>query len=362
MKIILRKIVSLFIASLIIFIAGDLLSPISKLIEISRKKTQENKILKVAYSNKTADKNEDLNCHFFNYDEFVSFISSLSNQKYALELVDYLEQHSRKANFVTPDIKNYLTQNNYKFAMPYNLNKNWTGRLFLNDNGNIKTFPSNIFEKGEYFENNPSKFVYYYFTKDDFIDYLVCSGMPPKIAIDFEKKLRKPDFSKESENYGNEDTTLLDSTRHIMNNMGYTYSIPVVNGVWNTILNIKRNDKIYTITSNNFKFYSKYFHYESHVPIDVNGTTYNYIFYDYNWELFSKTFFNSHNLLSIINEMINSYTVENLIENEDLVSEVKNKMIEGNYMFSEPYFPETNKCLGIRNVMINNKFYTFISK
>lgn len=357
-----NKTILFILAAIFIFIAGDLLSPISKIMEINRRESQEKKILKAAYSNKPAEKKEDLNCRFFNYDDFTNYISSLTNQEYALDLVNYLKKHSQKANFIDLDIKNCLIQNNYKIAMPYAINQNWTGRFFLNDNGNIKTFPPIIFEKGEYFENNPSKYVYYYFTKDDFIDYLVCSGIPPKIAIDFEKKLQRPDFSKESENYGNEDPSLLDSTRLIMDTMQYSYSIPVVNGVWNTILNIKRNDRIYTITSNKFKFYSDYFHYEENVPIDVNGTTYNYVLYDYNWEIFSGTFFNSYNLITILNKIKNNYIEENMVENKDLVPGVKEKMIEGHYMFSEPYVPETNKWIGIRNVMINNKFYTFIFK
>ena len=354
-----KTIFKYIILSVIVFFLGDLISPFTRIIKQRISNHSDKKIVRNAYSNKIREDEKDYNCKFFSEEDFLYFLLDLDfDENHAFDFEEYIEKHARKANFITPEIKEYLIQNDYKFALPYNLNQKWGGKFFFNDNGNIKVFPPNIFEKAEYFENNPSKYIYYYFTRDDFIDYLVYSGMPPKVAVEFEKKLQKPDFSKESENYGIEDSMLPESTNRIMNMMGYNYSIPVVNGIWNGILNIKREDSVYTIISQIFKYYTDYFHYEINVPIDVNGTTYNYFLYDYNLEVFSKSFFNTYTLADIINEIKETYVPEKMIENTTLVSGVKDKMKSGNYMFSEPYFPETNKWLGIKNIMINNKFYT----
>ncbi len=353
-----KTIVKYIILSITVFFLGDLISPFTRMIKLSKKNFPERTIQKNVYSNNSQDGEHDLTCKFLSKESFLQFFLDLNfDEKHVNDFEDYIEKHARKANFIDPKIKEYLIQNNYSFAMPYNLNQQWGGKFYFNDNGNIKVFPPNIFGKGEYLENNPSKSVYYYFSRNDFIDYLVCSGMTSKSAIEFEKKLQKPVFSRESEKYGIEDSTLPESTRHIMKMMEFNYSIPVVNGIWNGILNIKRENTIYTINSQMFKYYTDYFHYEINVPIDVAGTIYNYILYDYNWEIFSKTFFGSYTIAGIINEIKNTYTQDKMNENTNLCAGVKEKMIKGNYMFSEPYFPETNKWLGIRNVMINNKFY-----
>jgi len=352
----------IFIAiDIIMFFLGDIISPISNFIKQKKEASRERKIVEKAYESKQSEaKKEDLNCTFLTEEDFYKQLIALDfGEEHSSDLYKYIIKHARKANFISPEIKKCMISENYAFALPNDVSQKWLGKIYYNDNGDIKSFPPNVFSKGEFFENAYSKNVYYYCTREDFIDYLIMSGLPPKIAIAFEKKLQSPDFKKDNPSYGIEDLTLPESTRRIMNSMDFAYSIPVINGAWTGILNIHRKNGIFTINHELFPSYSDYFRYKSNVPIDVNGSTYNYIFYDKNWEIFSQSFFNANPITHVIYGIKNKYVEEKLTENTNLNSEVKNKMLEGNYMFAEPHMPESNKWLGIRNIMLNKKFYTF---
>ena len=359
-----KGIIIFILLDIFFFFLGDIISPIRKLVEKFHTQRTENTILANSnLQNELTNDEENLYCRFLSSEDFIALlISEGYAYSEAVDFVDYIEKRAQKANFLKPEIKNYLVNNNFKFALPNDINNNWMGKIYINNNGRITSFPPIIFQKGFIFGEGVSSYTkatYSYISRRELIDYCVYSGMPSSKAIEFEQNLYK---AKPDSQLVFEDSTLPDEVKNTMINMNYDYSVLTSNtGIWSGLINIKHGEKVYTFGSSNITSLTDYFNIKNNVPIYLEeyDCTYNYLLYDDNWEIFRLVFFGPDNPLSIRKRIF--YPVENSDYelNTVLSTNVKNTMINGKYSFSELYDPDTGSWLGVRNMLRNNNFYIY---
>ena len=114
-----KGIIIFILLDIFFFFLGDIISPIRKLVEKFHTQRTENTILANSnLQNELTNDEEDLYCRFLSSEDFIALlISEGYAYSEAVDFVDYIEKRAQKANFLKPEIKNYLVNNNFKFAL-----------------------------------------------------------------------------------------------------------------------------------------------------------------------------------------------------------------------------------------------------
>lgn len=308
-------------------------------------------------SNNAITDNTDLNCNFYSYDNLISLLISYNYTKDdALDFVDYILKRAKKSFFLNPEIKKYLIDNNFTFALPNDINDKWLGRFYINNESNITAFPPIVYQKNIIYHEsayNYTKVTYYFLSRNEFIDHCVYSGMTSKAAINFEKNLFSTQFVKT-------DSTLPEDIKNTMRKMNYDYSVLTTDsGFWSGIINIRHGNDICTFFSSDISKITNYFNIKNDVPIYVKeaNETVIYTLYDDNWKIFISVFFGLATPFSIRNIIYHPDDNNYFEINYNLSDNVKQAMSKGNFVFSEPMPLNSGNSFRIINMLRNDNFY-----